>query len=104
MVAAPQPPTAAARAKAAAPSFKQYREADGLFYFKLLDADGRQLLQSKGFASPQEAGRAIGTLRQQQATALAALLAQLEPIDEATMRAATAALDALAEQTAGDKR
>ena len=46
-------------AKIARPSFKQYRESDGLFYFKLLDASGAQLLQSMGFASPQEAGRAI---------------------------------------------
>ena len=28
------------------PAFKQYREQDGKFYFKLVDADGRLLLQS----------------------------------------------------------
>ncbi|HWT21762.1 MAG TPA: tryptophan--tRNA ligase, partial [Variovorax sp.] len=51
-------------AKAAKPSFKQYRERDdGLFYFKLLDAHGATLLQSRGFASPQEAGRAIAALQ-----------------------------------------
>ena len=81
-----------------APGFKQYREADGLFYFKLLDASGAQLLQSAGFASPQEAGRAIATLREQRGAALARLAAQLEPIDNAGMRAATAALEALADR------
>ncbi|MBL0422936.1 tryptophan--tRNA ligase [Ramlibacter sp. AW1] len=50
--------------KAALPSFKQYREADGLHYFKLVDASGRLLLQSTGFASPRDAGHAIARLRQ----------------------------------------
>ena len=45
MVAVPVP-VAAAKAKVAVPSFKQYREADGKFYFKLAAADGRVLLQS----------------------------------------------------------
>ncbi|MDM0031803.1 tryptophan--tRNA ligase [Variovorax sp. J22P271] len=83
-------------AKVARPSFKQYRDSDGLFYFKLLDASGVQLVQSRGFASPQEAGRAIGTLRQQRADALAQFAAQLEPLDNEGMRAASAALEALA--------
>ena len=84
------------------PSFKQYREKDGLFYFKLLDEHGSQLLQSLGFASPQEAGRAIGTLREQRGAALSLLAAQLQPIDNANMRAATDALEALAADAAGD--
>jgi len=50
--------------KAAAPSFKQYREQDGLFYFKLLDAQGKLLLQSSGFASPRDAGVCIKALQQ----------------------------------------
>ena len=50
-------------AKVALPSFKQYREADGKFYFKLLAADGRLLLQSTGFAAPKEAGQAIAQLQ-----------------------------------------
>src|SRR5690606_24157364 len=36
---------------AAPPTFKQYRDTDQRFYFKLLDADGRLLLQSTGFDS-----------------------------------------------------
>src|SRR5690606_15233862 len=39
----------AEKAKAALPQFKQYREADGRFHFKLVDADGRLLLQGEGF-------------------------------------------------------
>ena len=87
-------------AKVARPSFKQYRESDGLFYFKLLDASGAQLVQSRGFASPQEAGRAISMLREQRGTALALLAAQLEPIDNEGTSAASAALEALAADAA----
>ncbi len=49
--------------KADKPQFKQYRENDGRFYFKLLDADGRLLLQSDGFESPKLAGQSIAALR-----------------------------------------
>jgi len=52
-----------AAATARLPQFKQYREADGKFYFKLLDADGRLLLQSDGFDSPKAAGQSIASLR-----------------------------------------
>ncbi len=55
-------------AKAAAPSFKQYREADSQFYFKLLAADGRLLLQSNGFAQPKEAALAVAHLQKTTAT------------------------------------
>ena len=47
-----------------APSFKQYREADGLFYFKLSAADGAVLLQSNGFANPREAAAVMAALKQ----------------------------------------
>ena len=83
-------------AKAARPGFKQYREGDGLFYFKLLDAKGALLLQSRGFASPQEAGRAIGVLQQSGAAALLQLASQLEPVDAAAAPALADALQALA--------
>lgn len=52
-------------AKAATPSFKQYREADGKHYFKLVDAAGRLLAQSTGFESPQDAGRAVARLKRE---------------------------------------
>lgn len=47
----------------ALPQFKQYREADGLFYFKLVDGDGSLLLQSRGFESPREAGQALARIK-----------------------------------------
>ncbi len=46
-------------AKTALPSFKQYRENDGKFYVKLVDAAGKLLLQSSGFDSPKDAGKAV---------------------------------------------
>ena len=55
-------------AKAATPSFKQYREPDSQFYFKLLAADGRLLLQSNGFAQPKEAALAVAHLQKTTAT------------------------------------
>jgi tryptophanyl-tRNA synthetase len=48
--------------KAAMPSFKQYRD-DGRFYFKLVAADGRTLLQSAAHDSPRSAGQCIAQLR-----------------------------------------
>ncbi len=58
-------PQAAKANKTSLPSFKQYREPDGLFYFKLADGKGRVLVQSSGFASPKEAGQAIARLKAQ---------------------------------------
>ncbi len=52
------------------PTFKQYRDADGLFYFKLLTHDGRLLLQSLSHASPKDAGARIATLKRDGAKAL----------------------------------
>ncbi|MCC4611100.1 tryptophan--tRNA ligase [Xanthomonas campestris pv. esculenti] len=50
--------------KRALPVFKQYREPDGQFYFKLNDGAGALLVQSDGFASPRDAGQLIARLRQ----------------------------------------
>jgi tryptophanyl-tRNA synthetase len=71
------PQATAKTARAASPSFKQYREQDGQFYFKLVDPHGRVLLQSLGFSSPKDAGLAIAQLQQDDAQALAALGAQV---------------------------
>ena len=46
----------------AAPTFKQYRDADGKFYFKLVLGE-RVLLQSAGFASPRDAGQRIAAIK-----------------------------------------
>ena len=59
-------------------SFKQYREQDGRFYFKLVDATGQVLLQSRGFDSPREAGQAVKRLQTDGTAALDALGAQLD--------------------------
>ena len=62
-----------ASSKLGVPTFKQYRESDGAFYFKLVAADGRLLLQSSAFASPREAGAAVSELRRQGVEALSTL-------------------------------
>jgi tryptophanyl-tRNA synthetase len=72
--------SAAKDTKVALPSFKQYREKDGQFYFKLVDAQGQLLLQSRGFASPKEAGQTIGRLQSEGVACLAALGQMLEPL------------------------
>ncbi|PUE40074.1 tryptophan--tRNA ligase [Limnohabitans sp. Bal53] len=68
--------------KNALPSFKQYREKDGQFYFKLVDAKGQVLLQSLGFASPKEAGQTIARLQTEGPNALASLHSVLETTSE----------------------
>ena len=56
------------------PVIKQYREKDGKFYFKLLNANGDLLLQSHAFNTPKEAGECIADLK-----AGAMLLSELNP-------------------------
>ena len=82
-------------ARAAVPTFKQYREKDGQFYFKLVDSQSRTLLQSLGFASPKEAGLAIGQLQQNDAQALAELSQQVTLGEGVTTEEVTAALHSL---------
>jgi tryptophanyl-tRNA synthetase len=72
-----KPQAAAKTARAAAPAFKQYREKDGQFYFKLVDAQGNVLLQSLGFSSPKDAGLAIAQLQQSEVKELADLGSQI---------------------------
>ena len=91
----PQAQGAHKAGKAQLPAFKQYREADGKFYFKLVAADGRLLLQSTGFDAPREAGQAIARL-QKEAGALEALAPRLAPLTDADAAEAAAALQALA--------
>ena len=52
------------KAKQASFAFKQYRESDGKFYFKLVDASNSVVLQSQGFESPKEAGQTIAWLKE----------------------------------------
>ena len=68
---APQAAVAKTRGTAAKlPQIKQYREADGRFHFKLVDGEGRLLLQGDGHASPRDAGQVIARLRREGLDAL----------------------------------
>jgi tryptophanyl-tRNA synthetase len=82
-------------AKVAAASFKQYREKDGQFYFKLVDAKGALLLQSLGFASPKEAGAAVAQIKQDGLSGVDALRGQLSE-SQASPETLQAALDSMA--------
>jgi tryptophanyl-tRNA synthetase len=59
------------------PAFRQYREKDGKFYFKLVDANAAVLLQSQGFDSPKEAALTISRLQKEGPTALTGLAASV---------------------------
>ena len=72
--------TVVADIKPAPASFKQYRESDGLFYFKLVSAKGELLLQSLGFTSPKDAGQSIAFLRKSGLIGLASLEKNLQPV------------------------
>ena len=78
--------------KTALPSFKQYRQADGQFYFKLLSSEGKLLLQSLGFATPKQAALAMASLQQRGNEALAALADQVQVAEGASHAAIVAAL------------
>jgi tryptophanyl-tRNA synthetase len=83
------------------PSFKQYRESDGRFHFKLVDAQGRLLLQSQGFASPKDAGAAIGRLQKEGVAAWETMADQLPPADGVSASEVTEALEQLVAAAAG---
>ena len=85
-------------AKAALPALKHYREKDGYFYFKLVDARGRLLLQSKRFDSHRDAAQTISKLQQQGPKALTELQAQFEEVPGVSSEEATAALQQLSKQ------
>jgi tryptophanyl-tRNA synthetase len=82
------------KSRTALPSFKQYREADGRFYFKFVDAQGKLLVQSAGFASPKEAGQCIAAMKQSQALPVAAEASIADGVDPSVV---SAALKTLAE-------
>ncbi len=106
MVAVPGPATAATAGVAdqggEPPVFKQYREADGQFYFKLTSAKGELLLQSQAFAQGRDAGAWVKRLKTEGAAALAdAPVGRAEGVDEPTVQMALSALVAFeAEQDA----
>ena len=75
--------------------FKQYRERDGLFYFKLNDAKGHTLIQSHGFISPQDAGQAIELLRSEGESGLILLASRINPLTAHEVREALQVLEQL---------
>ncbi len=85
--------------KVALPVFKQYREADGQFYFKLTTADGSLLLQSQAFAEGREAGGWVKRFKQEGPAALAgAPLALGDGVTQAQVTQALSDLQALEAQ------
>ena len=87
------PVKAAKASKAALPAFKQYREKDGQFYFKLADASGQLMLQSTGFEAPKACGAAIARLSAEGSAALAELGQTLQAgVSAEALDAAMAAL------------
>jgi tryptophanyl-tRNA synthetase len=71
-------PTPKKESRTFLPVFKQYRESDGQFRFKLVDANGQVLLQSLGFESPKLAGQTIAQLQRDGASALKDLSGQID--------------------------
>ncbi len=86
----------------APPTFKQYREPDGLFYFKLVTADGRVALRSRSFAAGRDAGAWVTRLREDGVGALPG--APVERGSDVTEDELRAVLHALAEAQAAAKR
>jgi tryptophanyl-tRNA synthetase len=105
MVAPPVAATQAVKAKVALAVFKQYREADGQFYFKLSAHDGRVLLQSSAFAGGRDAGEWVKRLKTDGAGALNAAPVSLgEGVSRAEAAEALDALVAAAQAEAAAKQ
>jgi tryptophanyl-tRNA synthetase len=82
-------------AKASLPTVKQYRESDGKFYFKLVDAHGRLLLQSLAFESPRDAGQAVRKIQTAGASALTELAEKVQHAEGVAAEDVARALRAL---------
>ncbi len=95
---APKASKALQAGKSTLPVFKQYREADGQFYFKLTTADGGLLLQSQAFAEGREAGNWVKRFKQEGAQALSGAPVELASgVARADIEAALSALAAAQE-------
>ena len=90
---------AARAAKAMLPVFKQYREADGRFHFKLVDGD-RVLLLSRGFDSPKDAGQCVATLKRDGFAGVDGDVSLGEGVDDESVVQALAAMRAAEEARA----
>jgi len=89
-------PTQRGSVKVSLPVFKQYREKDSLFYFKLMSAQGMLLLQSEGFSSPKDCAAAMTRLQQSSSAAKLALNGDSHLAEGATPQAVQDALQSLA--------
>jgi tryptophanyl-tRNA synthetase len=89
--------SAKAASKAALPAFKQYREKDGRFYFKLTDAAGNTLLQSRAFDSPRDAGQVVKKLQLEGAAALQTVAPHLDLLASQATDRITVALEHLSQ-------
>ncbi len=86
------------------PQIKQYREADGLFYFKLTDAHNHLLLQSTGLADGREAGNWVKRLKTEGDAALAeAPVARAEGVSAEVVALVLAALVEATQAAEADK-
>lgn len=72
--------------KPAAALFKQFREHDGKFYFKLVLGDAL-LLQSRGFDSPKDAGQCVAALKAGELAGLGQDYQLAEGVDVAALKA-----------------
>ena len=89
----------AKESKSSLAGFKQYRENNGQFYFKLVSPQGQVLLQSKGFDSPREAGQWVHRLQKEGSQALPSVKPYLEPVPPEAETHACQALDKLVEMS-----
>ncbi len=74
------------------PTFKQYRESDGKFYFKLTDAAGKLLFISTGFENGKDAGKTIGEMKKGWDAKFLSLVVLSEGVTESEVAQALAAL------------
>ena len=87
---------AAVKAKKSKASLKQYREKDGLFYFKLVNGQGKTLLTAGGLPSGKEVGAHLQSFKASGHGALKGIFCQLDA--EATEAEVQSALDELTQE------
>ena len=86
----------AAKTKKSKASLKQYREKDGLFYFKLVNGQGKTLLTAGGLPSGKEVGAHLQSFKASGLGALKDIFCQLD--SEATEAEVQSALDELTQE------
>lgn len=87
---------AAVKAKKSKASLKQYREKDGLFYFKLVNGQGKTLLTAGGLPSGKEVAAHLQSFKASGLGALKGIFCQLDA--EATEAEVQSALDELTQE------